>query len=82
MCYNKTIKRKELIQMRLKIKLLAWLANHIPLHSSYVTHSLMFRMQDWSSADDYWNEVKQMKAEHNCATYSEYLDWKYPQIGS
>jgi hypothetical protein len=82
MCYNKTIKRKEMIQMRLKIKLLAWLANHIPLHSSYVTRSLMFRLQNWPSADDYWNEVKQMKAEHNCATYGEYLDWKYPEIGA
>jgi hypothetical protein len=70
-----------MIQMMFKTKLLAWLVNHIPLHSSYVTRSLMFRLQNWTSADDYWNEVKQMKAEHNCTTYSEYLDWKYPQIG-
>ena len=57
--------------MRLKIKLFAWLVNHIPLHSSYVTRYLMFRLQNWTSADDHWNEVKQMKAEHNCSTYSE-----------
>ena len=22
------------------------------------------------------------KVEHNCATYGEYLDWKYPKIGA
>mgnify|MGYP006967174732 FL=1 len=68
--------------MMFKTKLLAWLVNRIPLHSSYVTRSLMFRMQNWTSADDYWNEVKQMKAEHNCVTYGEYLNWKYPKIGA
>lgn len=69
-----------MIMNELKIRLLTKWINRIAL-PTYAIYALMYRLQMDTFVDEYWEEVKQMRAENpKCETFFEYLKWKFPEV--